>query len=117
MELTKMERYKDHILFSLILLSQIHVAFRYCGDLVWVLNGVVKSFSLTTFLLVKHVTVFILYYIALNPRGGNKNLLHYLFVLSALDIVHFIVFSGFGYGILKLIFAFIILASYRYFKK
>ena len=113
----KMERYKDHILFSLILLSQIHVIFRYCGNLVWILNDVVKSFSLTAFLLVKHITIFVLYYIALNPRGVNRNLLHYLFVLSALDIIHFLALSGFGYEVLKLILAFIILATYRYFKK
>jgi hypothetical protein len=113
----RMTKYKNHLLFSLIILSQLHTAFRGGGNLVWILNDVEKTYSLTCFLFVKHLTVFILYYINLKPKGVNRNLLTYLFILSGLDVIHFIVLSGFGYGMLKLVLSVFILIMYNTLKK
>jgi len=113
----RMEKYKNTILFSLIILSQIHVLFRGVGSFTWVLNDVEKTFSLSTFLFVKHLTTFVLYYMIINPKGINKNLLYFCFIISGLDIIHFIVLSGFGYGLVKLILSFAILTIYYFFKK
>lgn len=112
-----MEKYKNKILFSLIVLSQAHTLLRGLGNIVWELNGVEKTFSLSTFLFVKHITTFVLYYMIIKPKGVNKNLLYFCFILSGLDIIHFIVLSGFGYGILKLILSFLILFTYNLYKK
>lgn len=113
----KMEKYKNHILFSLIALSEVHTLFRGLGNIVWELNGVEKTFSLSTFLFVKHITTFVLYYILINPKGVNKNLLYFCFILSGLDIIHFIVLSGFDFEVLKLFLAFLILFTYKLYKK
>jgi hypothetical protein len=112
-----MEKYKNKILFSLIILSQIHTLFRECGSFYWYLNGITKTYSLSIFLFVKHLTVFVLYYITLKPKGVNRNFLLYLFILSALDILHFIILSGFGYGALKLVLSFLFVFVYLKIKK
>ena len=111
-----MEKYKNKILFSLIILSQFHVIFRGLGSFVWVLNGVEKTYSLSVFLFVKHFTVFVLYYICLKPKGVNRNLLIFLFFLSFLDVIHFIVLSGFEYEYAKIALAFLITVIYTYLK-
>lgn len=101
----KMGRYKfkNYILFSLIFLSQIHILFRGCGfKFVWLLNNVSKTMSFSTFLFVKHVSSFVLIYCLLKPKGVNKNLVLFFLVITFLDIMHFLLLSGFDFEYYKI---------------
>jgi hypothetical protein len=99
----KMERSKNTLLISLIVLSQIHTLFRGMDfNLVWLLNGVEKSPSFSVFLLSHHITALVLIYL-LYINSKQKKLTLFLLILSFLDILHFFILSGFGFELEKIL--------------
>lgn len=100
-----MEKYKNTLLTVLVVLSQIHVLFRGMDyDFVWKVRGEIieKSVSFSAFLLSHHLTSLILLFL-LYKLSSRKKLTLYLLILSFLDVVYFIAFSGFGYGLEKIV--------------
>ena len=109
-----MGKYKNYILFSLIFLSQIHTLFRGCEfKVVWLLNDISKSLSLTSFLFVKHISEFVVLYCLFRPKGLNKNLVVLFLIITFWDIIHFILLSGFGYEYLKVFLSLITFIAFK----
>ena len=99
-----MYKIKNYILFSLIILSQSHVAFRDSEiSIEWLLNGKIRSLTASVFLFVKHFSEFYLVFCLLKPKGLDRNLILLLLILTFLDVWHFILFSGKGFEIEKLV--------------
>ena len=99
-----MYKIKNYILFSLIILSQFHVAFSDSKIIVeWLLNGKTRSLNASVFLFVKHFSEFYLVFCLLKPKGLDRNLILLLLILTLLDVWHFISFSGKGFEVEKLV--------------
>lgn len=86
---------KNIVLVILTFLNQIHILFKGSGiKLVWLINDVTKSLNLSVFLFVKHLTIFILLFITLKPKGYDKNLILFLVIASFLDLFFFVLNSN-----------------------
>ncbi len=109
-----MKKFKDYLLITLVILSQVHTIFKGSGlNLVWLINGVSKSLNFSVFLLIKHVTVFILYCLLLKPKGINKNLLLMLLIVSFLDVTFFIINSNYQVNLIKFVIAALIFFAFK----
>lgn len=105
-----MKSYKNYLLLSIVLISQIHVAFAGGKMVDWFLFiDKFRSLEFTIFMTGVFIRFIILHYCLIFPYGINKNIKIYLFILSLFDLLHFILFSGVGYEIEK------IFASYIFF--
>ena len=98
----QMYKFRNFILFSLIIISQLHTAFRgYEVDFVWLSNDLHKSVKLSIFLFSKHITTFVLLLFLVKPKKVNVYLLHLVFCVSAMDVIWFLIYSGVGNVYLK----------------
>lgn len=114
----QMGKFKNSILFLIIFLSQIHILFRGVDlKLVWLLNEKVKTFNFSVFLFVVYLEHIVLYYCLLRPKGVSRSLLTVLFILSMLDMFHFLLYSSYGYEIEKLAITGILFCCYKLYKK
>lgn len=113
-----MQKFKNSILFLIIFLSQIHILFRYFDlKILWILNEKVKTFNFSVFLFVVYLEHIVLYYCLLRPKGVSRDLLTVLFILAILDMIHFILYSSYGYEIEKLGVMLILFCCYKFYKK
>ena len=87
-------------------------------DILWILNGISKSPSKTVFLFVKHFSEFVLIYLFIKPKGVDRKLMFFFLCVTFLDIFHFILLSGFGFGEIKLLISVLLFLFIRskYFK-
>ena len=105
----KMKKYKNYILFSIILLSQVHVFFRGSDiRLEWFLNGKVKTINFAVFLFFVHLRFLIFSYLMWKPKGISKDVPLFFFIVSVFDLLHFVFLSGYGYAEIKVFSAFIV---------
>ena len=100
---TQTGKFKNSLLFLFIFLSQVHVLFRGADfKILWILNDKIKTLSFSMFLFIVYLEHIVLYYCLLRPEGVSRDLLTVLFILSILDMFHFLLFSSYGYEIEKL---------------
>jgi hypothetical protein len=115
---TQTRKFKNSLLFLFIFLSQIHVLFRGADfKILWILNDKIKTLNFSVFLFIVYLENIVLYYCLLRPKGVSKDLLTVLFILSILDMFHFLLFSSYGYEIDKLCVMLFVFCCYKFYKK
>lgn len=111
-----MKSHKDYLLLSIIIISQLHVAFRgfdYNVDWFLFINKE-RGVNFSVFMICVFVRFIILHYCLLKPYGINKDIKTYLFCLSVLDLLHFFLTSGLGFEIEKLIVGVLLLCLIKF---
>lgn len=111
--------HKDLLLLSLCFISVLHIFFRGSGMKVdWFLFVDHKrNISFSVFMIGVYLRFIIMSYCLIKPKGINKNIPVFLFILSILDLIHFFTFSGLGFWKVKLLLALVCFISYVKFKK
>lgn len=110
-----MKSYKNKILLSLILLSQLHAFFRGIDiNVSWYFVDKVRSLNFSVFMTCVFVRFTLIYYLLLRPIGISKTLKQYLFILSFFDLVWWVLFSGVGYEIEKLFSSLLVLGVIKF---
>lgn len=105
-----MKRFKKILLILIVIISQLHVAFRGLNVKVdWFLfTDKTRGLNFSVFMIGVFVRFIIVHYCLLSPSNVNKNIALFLLVLSVLDLIHFFLTSGLGYAELKVLVAYII---------
>ncbi len=100
-----MKQHKNYIVLIIILLIQLHVLFRGVDQKINLFIATDREVWLTFYVFCVGVFVrfFLSYYLLLKPYSVNKYLKHYLFILSFLDLLHFVFNSAQGYSLEKIL--------------
>ncbi|QIG62344.1 hypothetical protein [Tenacibaculum phage JQ] len=101
----KSQKLKNYILLSIIVLSQLHVVFRYDSQRVdwFFLIEHTRRIDYAVMYLCKHLIYVIYAYMLLFPKGISKNVKVFIFILSIYDLLHFFATSHIGGAELKIL--------------
>lgn len=119
LKMMKKQTLKNYILLSIIVLSQLHVAFRYDSQRVdWFLFiDYTRRIDFAVMYLCKHLIYVIYAYMLLFPKGLSRNVKVFIFILSIYDLLHFFTTSHIGGAEIKLILTLITYLLYNKIKK
>lgn len=116
-----MRNIKNYILLSIIMLSQLHVIFRGSDMRVdWYLFiEHTRRIDYAVMYLCKHLIYVIYSYCLLFPKGINKDVKIFIFILSILDLLHYLLYSHLNtnIAIYKIFGCFALLSGYYFIKK
>lgn len=114
-----MRSFKNYILLSVIILSQLHVYYR--GDdtrVDWyLLIDYTRRIDYAVMYLCKHVIYVIYAYLILFPLGVKKDLKVFIFMLSIADLTHYLLISHIGFSEIKIVITLIAFSIYKVLKK
>ena len=107
--------YKNYLLISLVILSQLHVSFRGLNDRVdWFLFiDYTRRIDYAVMYLCQCITGIIFSYCLLYPKGISKDVRVLIFIITLMDLLHYFTFSLVGFGLEKLFLSGILFFMYK----
>lgn len=106
----QMHKFKNYILLSIIILSQLHVSFRGMSERVdwFIFIDYTRRIDYAVMYLCKHLIYVIYSYMLLFPKGISKDVKLFIFILALCDLFHYFATSHIGYGAVKVLVAYVI---------
>ena len=112
-------KFKNYILLSIIVLSQLHVYFRGDNTRVdwYLLIEYTRRIDYAVMYLCKHIIYVIYAYVILFPIGVKKDIKVFIFMLSIADLLHYVLISHIGFSEIKIVVTLVAFALYKIIRK
>ena len=116
---TRTQTHKDFLLFSLIIISQLHVIFRGSKDKVdwFIFIDYERRIDYATMYLGQYLTELIFSYCLLFPKNISKDVRVLIFSMCCVDLLHYFTTSSIGFGMEKFFIVGSFFLFYKYFNK